>query len=107
MKLKEPSMSLNLPSSARVARFWFLLAIGILVFHITTAGKAAATDNVVVQWNVAALPRGRYSHHGPPIVARALAIVDSFTYDPYAAHHNRAVGSTFRAQLRQAERQHP
>src|SRR5260221_12098200 len=106
MKLKEPSMSLNLPSSARVARFWFLLAIGILVFHITTAGNAAASDNVVVQWNVAALQGVRDSRIGPPMVARALAIVHTCIYDAWAAAYDkRAVGTRFGDELRRPKRE--
>ncbi len=99
-------MSLNLPSSARVARFWFLLAIGILVFHITTAGNAAASDNVVVQWNVAALQGVRDSRIGPPMVARALAIVHTCIYDAWeAAYDKRAVGTRFGDELRRPKRE--
>src|SRR5260221_820900 len=91
MKLKEPSMSLNLPSSARVARFWFLLAIGILVFHITTAGNAAASDKVEVQWNVSALQGVPESRIGPPMVAPAPANVYTWIYTTSAAYRKTAL----------------
>ncbi len=98
-------MSLNLPSSARVERFWFLLAIGILIFHITTAGNAAASDNVVVQWNVAALQGVRDSRIGPPMVARALAIVHTCMFDAWSAYDERAVGTQFGDELRRPKRE--
>src|SRR5258708_28967788 len=108
MKLKEPSMSLNLPSSARVARFWFLLAIGILVFHITTAGNAAASDNVVVQWNVAALQGVRDSRIGPPMVARALAIVHTCIFHAWgAASHKAAIATRFGVEPRRPQSEAP
>ncbi len=93
-------MSLNLPSSARVARFWFLLAIGILIFHITMAGNAAASDTVVVQWNVAALQGVRDSRIGPPMVARALAIAHTCMFDAWAAYDKKAIGTQFGDELR-------
>ena len=44
-----------------------------------------APDNVVLRWNDAALKCVRESRPGPPVVARALAIVHTCVYDAWAA----------------------
>src|SRR5262245_45920449 len=55
---------------------------------------AGSRDNVVVSWNAAALEGVRDSRLGPPMVARALAIVHTCMYDAWAAYDNIAVGTT-------------
>src|SRR5579872_835506 len=57
--------------------------------------------NVVIQWNNAALQGVRDSKLGPPMVARALAIVHTCIYDAWAAYDKRALGTQLGAQLRQ------
>src|SRR5207245_9196976 len=47
---------------------------------------AATTDNVTIQWDNAALQAIRVTKPGPPIVARALAIVHTTMYDAWAAY---------------------
>ena len=42
---------------------------------------ASGSDNVVLQWDNAALQAIRVTKPGPPIVARALAIVHTAMYD--------------------------
>src|SRR2546426_390015 len=54
---------------------------------------AATTDNVAIQWDNAALQAIRVAKLGPPIVARALAIVHTAMYDAWAAYDDRAVGT--------------
>jgi hypothetical protein len=61
--------------------------------------------NVVIQWNQAALQGVRDSKLGPPMVARALAIVHTCIYDAWAAYDKRALGTQFGSSLRQPERE--
>src|SRR5437667_1643914 len=61
---------------------------------------AATTDNVAIQWDNALLQAIRVTKPGPPIVARALAIVHTAIYDAWAAYDDRAVGTRLGASLR-------
>jgi hypothetical protein len=67
-----------------------------------TAPPAArlAADNVVLRWNAAALQGVRESRLGPPMVARALAIVQTCVYDARAACDRVAVGTRLGGALR-------
>jgi len=59
------------------------------------------TPNVVIQWNNAALQGVRDSKIGPPMVARALAIVHTCIYDAWAAYDQHALGTQLAGGLRQ------
>jgi hypothetical protein len=59
------------------------------------------TPNIVIEWDNAALQGVRDSKLGPPIVARALAIVHTCMYDAWAAYDDRARGTQFGKALRQ------
>jgi hypothetical protein len=59
-----------------------------------------APDNVVLRWNAAALKCVRESRPGPPVVARALAIVHTCVYDAWAAYDRVAVGTRLGGALR-------
>ena len=61
-------------------------------------GKAAPT--VVVRWNETTLEAIRRARLGPPIVARALAIVHTCMYDAWAAYDRKAVGTQLGDALR-------
>jgi len=75
-----------------------LLTIGC---HERVAGPwGDAPPTVVVQWNEAALDGLRRSRLGPPMAARALAIVHTAIFDAWAAYDARAVGSSQGAPLR-------
>src|SRR5437879_12609586 len=52
---------------------------------------AATTDNVAIQWDNALLPAIRVTKPGPPIVARAPAIVHPTTHAAGAASAAHAV----------------
>src|SRR6266700_2748353 len=76
---------------------------------LTPRGLCAATlpptarprgDSVVVRWNQAALQGVRDSKLGPPMVARALAIVHTCAYDAWAAYDRDAVGTRRGSDLR-------
>ncbi|MDD5581557.1 MAG: phosphatase PAP2 family protein [Methylobacter sp.] len=60
----------------------------------------AATGTVVIHWNEAALEAIRITHPGPPIVARALAIVDTCMFDAWTAYDAKAKGTRFGQNLR-------
>jgi hypothetical protein len=69
---------LVLPGAARAARL--------------PPAAGVREDGVVLRWNAAALEGVRSSRLGPPMVARALAIVHTSAYDAWAAHDRIAVG---------------
>src|SRR5262249_6438255 len=60
-------------------------------------GKSRPTDNVVLDWNNAALAAIRGSRLGPPISARALAILHTCMYDAWASYDEKAIGTEYRA----------
>ncbi len=76
----------------------------------TAAGRfrhraRASADSVVLQWNAAALQAVRESRLGPPMVARALAIVHTCAYDAWAAYDRTAVGTQLGGSLRRPPRE--
>jgi len=62
--------------------------------------SAQVSPTIVVQWNSAALQGVRDSKIGPPMVARALAIIHTCIFDAWAAYDQRAVGTQLGASLR-------
>jgi len=68
-------------------------------------GQSSASDNVVVRWNAAALQGVRDSRIGPPMVARALAVVHTCIFDAWAAYDKTAVGTQFGDELRRPKRE--
>ncbi len=79
---------------------WCLFAFAVLTWPTGALGQSSGTDNVVVRWNVAALQGVRDSRIGPPMVARALAIVHTCMFDAWAAYDKRAIGTQFGSELR-------
>jgi hypothetical protein len=81
--------SMPLPStltSKRPIYFRCLLTLAVLIWPPGVLGQTSASDNVVVRWNAAALQGVRDSRIGPPMVARALAIVHTCIFDAWAAY---------------------
>ncbi len=77
-------------------------AIGLLFAGVQCSPqREAQKDNVVLQWNNAALDAVRSSTIGPPMVSRALAIMHTCMYDAWAAYDRLAVGTSFGSRLRQ------
>ena len=60
-----------------------------------------AAPSIVIQWNNAALQGVRDSKLGPPMVARALAIVHTCIYDAWAAYDEHALGTQPGVKLRE------
>lgn len=88
-----------------------LALVGARVLSDMSTGTAAAKSvslaagdhadaSPVVQWNNALLAAIRASHLGPPMVARALAIVHTCIYDAWAAYDPVAVGTRLGSSLR-------
>ena len=77
-----------------------LLAVLLLAAGDKCNAQSPAA-NVVIQWNQAALQGVRDSKLGPPMVARALAIVHTCIYDAWAAYDQRALGTQLGSLLRQ------
>jgi hypothetical protein len=74
-----------------------------LVLTLSLAAVSCAAANsptVVVQWNNAALQGDRDSSFGPPMVARALAIVHTCMYDAWAAYDAKTAGTQLGGSLR-------
>jgi hypothetical protein len=69
-------------------------------------GPPPAVDGVVLRWNAAALQGVRDSKLGPPMVARALAIVHTCIYEAWAAYDHHAIGTRLGAALRRPPREH-
>jgi hypothetical protein len=78
-----------------------LLAILLLAAGHKCLHPQSPPANVVIQWNQAALQGVRDSKLGPPMVARALAIVHTCIYDAWAAYDKRALGTQLGGLLRQ------
>src|SRR3984893_14328064 len=79
-----------------------LMTVTSVVLWPMLAWQSDETPNVVVQWNNAALQGVRDSKLGPPMVARALAIVHTCIYDAWAAYDRHAVGTQLGGSLRQS-----
>ena len=62
--------------------------------------NTASADTIVTDWDNVTLQAIRDTHPGPPIVARALAIVNTAMFDAWAAYDAKAVGTRLGATLR-------
>src|SRR5438045_62994 len=69
-------------------------------FRRPSSAIDAPGRSAVILWNDAALQGVRESKLGPPMVARALAIVHTCIYDAWAAYDARAVGTRLGGELR-------
>jgi hypothetical protein len=77
------------------------MILALLVLGSTYTDAQETTPSVVIQWNQAVLQAIRDTKPGPPMAARALAIVHTCIYDAWAAYDNRALGTQFGDRLRQ------
>jgi membrane-associated phospholipid phosphatase len=76
--------------------------LALMAMYPSQAGSQDMSSNVVIQWNNAALQAVRDSKIGPPMVARALAIVHTCMYDAWTAYDDRALGTQLGSSLRQS-----
>src|SRR5207248_6593958 len=84
---------------------WGALAAATPALSGLPLGVLASGDSVVLLWNAAALQGVRDSKLGPPMVARALAIVHTCIFDAWAAYDHRAVGTRLGGALRRLPRE--
>lgn len=76
----------------------WLLSSGVRALLLAAPFAAQAT--VVTDWNSVALAEVRAAKHGPPVVARALAIVHTCIYDAWASYSPKALGAVVGDSLR-------
>src|SRR2546428_8771711 len=91
--------------SRRTALKWGALAAAAPALGALPLDVFASGDSVVLLWNEAALQGVRDSKLGPPMVARALAIVHTCIFDAWAAYDHRAVGTRVGGALRRPRRE--
>ena len=89
----------------RTALKWGALAAATPTLSGLPLDVFASSDSVVLLWNEAALQGVRDSKLGPPMVARALAIVHTCVFDAWAAYDHRAVGTRLGGALRRPSRE--
>lgn len=93
--------------SRRTALKWGALAAATpLLSQLPLDVLADDGESVVIKWNKAALQGVRDSKLGPPMVARALAIVHTCAFDAWAAYDDRAIGTRLGSALRRPHREH-
>src|SRR5438132_10042397 len=88
----------------RTALKWGALAAATPALSGLPLNVFASGDSVVLLWNEAALRGVRNSKLGPPMVARALAIVHTCIFDAWAAYDHQAVGTRLGGALRRPPR---
>lgn len=81
------------------------LLCGAVLLALTHSAQASVpgvdpSENVLLQWNDAALEAIRVTHPGPPMVARMLAVLNTSAFDAWAAFDNKARGTRFGTSLR-------
>src|ERR1700735_483412 len=64
------------------------------------AAQVRGQDNVVIQWNNAAVQTIRYRRPWPTIGARALAIAHTCMYDAWAVYDDKALATLQGGRLR-------
>ncbi len=95
------------PITRRTVLKWGVLAAATpLLSQLPVRVLADDRESVVITWNKAALQGVRDSKIGPPMVARALAIVHTCAFDAWAAYDERAVGTRLGAALRRPHQEH-
>src|SRR4051812_40064706 len=57
-----------------------------------TTGTSLVTDNVIIVWDKLALDAIRLAKPGPPVVARALAMVHTAMYEAWSQYDVTATG---------------
>jgi hypothetical protein len=80
--------------------------ICLTLVALGSAKSTWAADTVVVQWDNAALQAIRDTRPGPPIVARALAILHTAIFDAWSAYDPVAIGPRLGSSLRRPASEH-
>jgi hypothetical protein len=77
-----------------------LAVVSMVTLSALAQQRPNPKPNVVIQWNQAVLQAVRDGTLGPPMVARALAIVHTCMYDAWAAYDQKAIGTQLGGSLR-------
>ena len=86
---------------------WSKVVLICLTFVAFGSAKSTwAADTVVVQWDNATLQAIRDTRPGPPIVARALAILHTVIFDAWSAYDPVAIGTRLGSSLRRPASEH-
>lgn len=83
----------------RAVRLLGVLAL-VACGELPTYTLPASHESVAIKWDSVALEAVRATHPGPPMAARALAVVHTAMYDAWAAYDPTAVGTRLGASLR-------
>ena len=75
----------------------------IMAAVLLASSGSAVADTISVEWNETMLQAIRDTKPGPPMTARAIAIVHTCIYDAWAAYDNAALGTMYGDDLRQPE----
>lgn len=86
--------------TAITAQPYFLLVVITALCAGGLSQRAFAQENVVIQWNNAALQEIRYFHTGATLNARALAIMHTCMFDAWAAFDEKADPTALSARFR-------
>jgi hypothetical protein len=87
--------------------FGLVAGQALVVDEVTLDGLViTGDDNVVLQWNAAAIQAIRDTALAPPVVARALAITHTAMFDAWAPYDARAVGTRLGGSLRRPPGEH-
>ncbi|MFI7125026.1 vanadium-dependent haloperoxidase [Nonomuraea sp. NPDC050153] len=86
--------------SLRATALALVCAAALALPSLPALPAQATGTNAVVRWNQALLAAVRGGTLGPPLVARALAIVHTCAYDAWAAYDAVAVGTRLGGSLR-------
>src|SRR6267143_940292 len=84
----------------RTALKWAAVAAAAPALSGLPLDVFASGDSLVLRWNEAALQGVRDSKLGPPMVARALAMVHTCIFDAWVAYDHQAVGTRLGGALR-------
>ena len=76
------------------------------VLHLDRVESSGAEVNAALRWNQTSLEAITNGTLGPPMVARALAIVHTAMFDAWAAYDEAAVGTRLGASLRRPSVEH-
>jgi hypothetical protein len=93
----------TVPQSTDVWRAFLMTALRYAILAVAlfaTTGTVSAQDNVVIQWDKAALQSVRDVRPGPPMAARGLAIVHTCIFDAWTAYDAHAISTRLGSQLR-------
>ncbi|QFZ18320.1 vanadium-dependent haloperoxidase [Saccharothrix syringae] len=88
------------PGTAGVLAAALALGLPLAPAVARAAPAAAAAPNVVIRWSNAGMAAVSRSTMGPPMVARAYAVLHTCIYDAWAAYDARAAGTLFGNGLR-------